>query len=237
MRGQQRQGPLARDGECQAAGQRRPRGRSPARSASSCSVQPSRQRSRAMRWPSISGGGHGAVGSSGADNTPPARLARPQQLQVGVNHPVNKRREVDRWRSSRAPCGPWHGSPSSRSTSAGPDEALVLDRVLRQSSPTWSKAIRTKSRNRVRLAGRDARSRPAASCWSISHMPRRSRRRSPSRARRPGCRAAARVCSPSLIRATASVILRVDELLAPARRLVVEQDAATGRTCRSSRGS
>ena len=65
----------------------------------------------------------------------------------------------------------------------------------------------------------------------LQHQPHRlarSRRRSPSRAWRRCCRAATRCCLPSLMRATASVTLRVTNSTPAQGRFVVEQDAARG---------
>ena len=80
--------------------------------------------------------------------------------------------------------------------------------------------------DRVRLAGGDhvvARARPAA---ASATWPRRSRRRSPSRAAASRLPSRSSSSRPSLMRATPWVTLRVDELEAARGDSVVEQDAA-----------
>ena len=197
-----------------------------ARSASSCWVQPSRQRSRAMRWPSVSPAGLSSVRHRRTAG--PARRAL--AAAPGPRPP------------SAAPAS------GSRSTAASPAASRALRRVADQqidlgrphealvqhdviaASPARRGRRRSRQNSRtVWVSPVARRSRPARSCWSISHMRAHVvRRPAPVALRRRGCPARSSRSSPSLIRATPSVILRVDELQAAARRLVVEQDAGDG---------
>ena len=109
---------------------------------------------------------------------------------------------------SRAPGAPWPGRRSGDRPRPA-EEALVELHVLLPVEADVRERQLDQPLHRVALAGGDdvvVRLRPAA---ASATSPARSRRRSPSRAARRGCRAAAVSASPSLMRATPSVTLRV----------------------------
>ena len=128
------------------------------------------------------------------------------------------------------------GSAQSRSTSAG--------RMKRRSATTWSLPVQARGGEgpldavHGRCASRRCRSRsPRARPGGASGACRgRSRRRSPSRGG-PQVAQAELPLQAELDPGDAEDDLAGDELGAPARRLVVEQDSRRPRTCRRTRGS
>ena len=101
---------------------------------------------------------------------------------------------------------------SRRSDDRPPPAARTRDRAARtcrQSSPTWPNATSTSSTHRVTLARRDRRSRRPCPAAASSTSRGRSRRQSPNRACASRLPRRSSFGSPSLIRATPSVTLRV----------------------------
>ena len=131
------------------------------------------------------------------------------QGDVGIDHHLDQLLEADLAASSRAPASPCRVAQQQIDLGRAIELRVDRRRAAASPGPAWSKAISTNSSTRVRLAGADdvvVRLRPAG---ASATWPGRSRRRSPSRAWRPGCPAAAPSARPSLIRATPCVILRV----------------------------
>ena len=114
------------------------------------------------------------------------------------------------------------------------EEPLVLHDVVARSrarrARTRARRTRGPSGSRPVEIDEVARRRPAAASTT---SPRRSRRRSPSRAAPRGCRDAARCRCPSLMRATPWLTLRSTNSSPRRGELVVEQDAAASRAGRS----
>ena len=128
--------------------------------------------------------------------------------QVGVDHHRDHLLERDLGRPAEL-ARALRASPRAGRPRPGGGSARRSRRTARQSRPTWLNASSHERRAPCASRRSRSRSRAARPAGASATSRARSRPRSPSRAARRGCRGAARSRSPSLMRATPSVILRV----------------------------